>query len=73
MVALAEPRNPTVSTIMKTSPVQVDPETAAKEIVVLMLLHQVGALPVVDTETNELLGIVSYTDLLRLLRRMLES
>ena len=68
-----EPRNPTISTLMSTSPVQIDPETEAKEIVDLMLLHQVGALPVVDRETNEVLGIVSYVDLLRLLRRMLES
>lgn len=68
-----EPRNPTISTLMSTSPVQIDPETEAKEIVDLMLLHQVGALPVVDRETNEVLGIVSYVDLLRLLRRMLDS
>ena len=68
-----EPRNPTISTLMSTSPVQIDAETEAKEIVDLMLLHQVGALPVVDRETNEVLGIVSYVDLLRLLRRMLDS
>ena len=68
-----EPRNPTISTLMSTSPVQIDAETEAKEIVDLMLLHQVGALPVVDPETNEVLGIVSYVDLLRLLRRMLDG
>jgi acetoin utilization protein AcuB len=67
------PENPTVSTLMNTNPAQVDPETEAGEIVELMLLHRVGALPVVDSETNELVGIVSYVDLLRLLEDMLKS
>lgn len=67
------PENPTVSTLMNTNPAQVDPETEAGEIVELMLLHRVGALPVVDSETNQLLGIVSYVDLLRLLQDTLKS
>lgn len=71
--AIEEPRNPTVSTLMNTNPAQVDPESEAAEIVELMLLHKVGALPVVDAETNQLLGIVSYVDLLRLLQDRLDS
>ena len=39
----------------------------------MMLLHRVGALPVVDAETNQLVGIVSYVDLLRLLQDTLKS
>jgi acetoin utilization protein AcuB len=71
--AIEDPRNPTVSTLMNTNPAQVDPETEAAEIVELMLLHKVGALPVVDAETNQLLGIVSYVDLLRILQDALSS
>ena len=67
------PRDPTVSTVMNTNPARIDSETDVAEIVELMLLHRVGALPVVDTETNRLLGIVSYVDLLRLLQGMLKS
>jgi len=68
-----ESRSPSVSDLMNTNPAQVDPETEAGEIVELMLLHRVGALPVVDSETNELVGIVSYVDLLRLLQDHLKT
>jgi acetoin utilization protein AcuB len=71
--AIEDPQNPTVSTLMNTNPAQVDPETEPGEIVELMLLHKVGALPVVDAETNQLVGIVSYVDLLRLLQDTLKS
>ena len=68
----AAAQNPTVSALMNTDPAQVDPEAEAGEIVELMLLHRVGAVPVVDSETNELVGIVSYVDLLRLLQTHLK-
>jgi acetoin utilization protein AcuB len=67
------PEDPTVGSLMNTNPAQVDPETEASEIVEMMLLHRVGALPVVDAETNQLVGIVSYVDLLRLLQDTLKS
>ena len=66
-------RDSTVGALMNTSPIQIDPETGVREIVELMLLHRVGALPVTDAETNQLLGIVSYVDLLRLLQKILDS
>jgi CBS domain-containing protein len=69
-----EPReDPTVSTLMNTNPAQVDPETEAGELVEPMRLHKVGALPVVDSEANQLIGIVSYIDLMRLLQDTLKS
>jgi CBS domain-containing protein len=58
---------------MNTSPVKVDPETNIREVVDLMLLHRVGAIPVTDLDTGDLLGIVSYVDLLRVLQEMLEA
>jgi len=38
-----------------------------------MLMHRVGAIPVADLDTGDLIGIVSYIDLLRVLQETLES
>ncbi len=65
-------RNANVGSFMNTSPVKVDPETNIREVVELMLLHRVGAIPVADLDTGDLLGIVSYVDLLRVLQETLE-
>jgi CBS domain-containing protein/predicted CoA-binding protein len=45
-------------------PVKVAPDTTLKEAAELMLRWQVGGLPVVD-DGDKLLGIITYTDLLR--------
>ena len=45
-------------------PVQVKPETSLKEAADLMLRWHVGGLPVVD-ESDRLVGIITYTDVLR--------
>jgi CBS domain-containing protein/predicted CoA-binding protein len=45
-------------------PVKVTPETTVKEAAELMLRWQVGGLPVVG-EKDKLIGIITYTDLLR--------
>jgi acetoin utilization protein AcuB len=70
--ALERARSSTVGNFMNTSPVKVDPETGVREVVELMLLHRVGAIPVADLDTGDLLGIVSYVDLLRVLQETLE-
>ena len=44
-----------------------------KEVVELMLTHRVGALPVCDLDTGDLLGIVSYVDVLRSVQESLET
>jgi len=36
-----------------------------------MLVHRVGAIPVCDLDTGDLLGIVSYIDVLRALQETL--
>lgn len=66
-------RSGTVGHFMNTSPVTVDPETNIADIVELMLLHRVGAIPVADPDTEDLIGIVSYVDLLRVLQETLET
>ncbi len=45
-------------------PISVKPETTLKEAAELMLRWHVGGLPVVDNE-DKLIGIITYTDLLR--------
>lgn len=70
--AIENARTETVSRLMNTSPVTASPETSARDLVELMLLHRVGAIPVADVDTGDLLGIVSYVDLLRVLLEALE-
>jgi len=70
--AVESAQSATIGAFMNTEPVKIDPETNVREIVELMLLHRVGAIPVADADTGDLLGIVSYVDLLRVLEEMLE-
>jgi acetoin utilization protein AcuB len=70
--AVESARSSTIGNYMNTSPVRVDPETNVRDILELMLLHRVGAVPVADLDTGDLLGIVSYIDLLRVLQETLE-
>jgi len=72
MEAAEDAREATVSSYMNSSPITVNPETPARELIELMLLHRVGALPVTDVDSGDLLGIVSYVDLLRMLQETLE-
>jgi acetoin utilization protein AcuB len=65
-------RSSTVGNFMNTSPVKVDPEATIGEVLELLLLHRVGAIPVTDLDTGDLVGIVSYVDLLRVLQETLE-
>jgi len=70
--AIESARSSTVGHFMNTSPIKVDLETNIREATELMLLHRVGAIPVVDLDTGDLLGILSYVDLLRVLQETLE-
>jgi acetoin utilization protein AcuB len=55
-----------VSTIMTGAPISIEPDADVQEAIDLMLEHKVGAIPVVDPE-GEVVGIVSYLDVLRTL------
>lgn len=57
----------TVADIMSASVLSLSPEDEVVEAVDLMLEHKVGAIPVVDA-SGELVGIVSYVDVLAALR-----
>jgi CBS domain-containing protein len=57
-----------VTEIMTSDVATIDPETEVEEIIDLILDLKIGALPVVDEETKELMGIVSYVDVLRALK-----
>jgi acetoin utilization protein AcuB len=51
--------------VMSSDVIVVEPETELSDVVELLLEHKVGALPVVEPDTREVVGIVSYIDVLR--------
>jgi len=62
-----------IAKVMHPDVIGVELETGLGEIVDLLLEHKVGALPVVAWDTYEVLGIVSYIDVLRVIRDRLED
>lgn len=59
-----------VPSMMTPEPLTLGPDQTVRDALHLMLEQRVGAVPVVD-ERNELLGIVTDHDLLRLMERLL--
>jgi len=57
-----------ITTIMTGDVISVDVETDVSEVIDLMIQTRAGAVPVVDQDTQELVGIVSYIDVLKALR-----
>ena len=57
---------------MSTDVVAAEPETEVSELVTMLLEHKVGAIPVVTPDTRQVVGIVSYIDVLRALQEVLE-
>jgi CBS domain-containing protein len=62
-----------IAKVMHPDVIGVELETGLGEIVDLLIEHKVGALPVVAWDTYEVLGIVSYIDVLRVIRDRLED
>lgn len=60
-----------VSDVMNGFVISVDTGEDARAVVDTMLEYGVGAVPVVDRHSEELVGIVSYVDVLRLVRESL--
>ncbi|MCA9539294.1 MAG: CBS domain-containing protein [Myxococcales bacterium] len=54
-----------IGDFMRADVLAVEPDADVVELIELMVDHKVGAVPVVDAETDELVGIVSYIDVLR--------
>jgi acetoin utilization protein AcuB len=60
-----------ITSIMSSDVLSVGPETDIVDVIDLMLENKVGAVPVIEDATGDLLGIVSYVDVLRELRNAL--
>lgn len=58
--------------VMARDPTAVSPDTTVQEVVQLMFEHKFGSVPVVDGE-QRLVGIVTTTDLLRILNDLLRQ
>lgn len=67
-----ELRTPAVK-LMSSDVLYVETETELSDVVGLMLESKVGAVPVVRPATREVVGIVSYIDVLRVVQDLLEE
>jgi acetoin utilization protein AcuB len=62
-----------VSQVMTSDVISVEPDTEVGDVISLLIDHKIGAVPVADAGTQEVLGIISYVDVLRALRNLLEE
>lgn len=59
--------------VMTWYPLAVTPETGLREAAILMREHKIGGLPVVDTISNEVVGIITESDLFEALVHRLDQ
>lgn len=71
--ALREELATPVAQIMSPDVIAVGPEADIGEVIDLLIDHKIGAVPVVEEDTREVLGIISYVDVLRALQDRLEE
>jgi CBS domain-containing protein len=71
--ALREELARPITNVMSSDVIFVEPETEVSDVVGLLLEHKVGALPVIRPDTREVVGIISYIDVLRALQDRLEE
>jgi acetoin utilization protein AcuB len=62
-----------IAEVMTSHVISVEPQTEVGDVIALLLDHKIGALPVVEAGTREVLGIISYVDVLRALQALLED
>ena len=62
-----------VARVMSTDIVGVTPDAEVGEIVDLLVENRIGAVPVVRPDTQELIGIVSYIDVLEVVRDLVDT
>jgi CBS domain-containing protein len=62
-----------VAEVMNTNVQTIGPEAELVDVIDLMVEHRIGAVPVVDASTRDLVGIVSYIDVLAEARRHLRT
>jgi CBS domain-containing protein len=71
--ALREELATPVANVMSSEVIFVEPDTEVAEIVRMLIEQKIGALPVVRSDTREVVGIVSYIDVLRALQDLLDE
>jgi acetoin utilization protein AcuB len=59
--------------VMSADVIAVEPDTELSEVVDLLLEYKIGALPVTEPGSGRVVGIVSYIDVLRVLRDELDE
>ena len=59
--------------VMSSDVIFVELETELSDVVGLLIEHRVGAIPVVRPDTRDVVGIVSYVDVLRAVQDLLEE
>lgn len=62
-----------VAAIMSSDVISVEPDTELADIVGLLIEHKIGAVPVVESDTRTLIGIVSYIDVLKAVEAGIET
>lgn len=71
--ALREELATPVVKIMSADVIWVDTETDLDDVVSLLIEHKVGALPIVSPGTRDVVGILSYVDVLRVFQSSLQD
>lgn len=71
--ALREQMEIPVADVMSKDVIFVEPEREVGEVISLLLEHKIGALPVVEPGSREVLGIISYVDVLRALQDLVDE
>lgn len=59
--------------VMSSDVIFVELETELSDVIGLLIEHRVGAIPVVRPDTRDVVGIVSYVDVLRAVQDLLEE
>lgn len=59
--------------VMSTDVVTVEPDAELADVIDLLLEYRIGAVPVVRPESGELVGIVSYIDVLHAVRDAIDE
>ena len=59
--------------VMRPDVIWVEPETDLSDVIELLLEHKIGAVPVIRPDTQAVVGIVSYIDVLRAVQEELED
>lgn len=62
-----------VAELMRSDVICVEAETDLSDVIELLLEHKIGALPVIQPDTQAVVGIVSYIDVLRAVQEELEE